>query len=90
MAAYVIYNRDTTRLVRRADGSEYFATEAAAKRHRTRYLNDQEYAISEAVEFHDKIEKRVERTNIMTGETYMEPVNTPNYMSPASEAYWAM
>jgi hypothetical protein len=90
MAAYVIYHRDTTRLARRATGDEYFATEAAAKRHRTRYLNDKEYAISEAVEFHDRIEKSAARVNIMTGETYMEPVNTPNYMSPASEAYWAM
>lgn len=90
MAAYVIYHRETTRLVRRANGDEYFATEAAAKRHRTRYLNDQDYMISEAVEFHDSIEKKVERVNIMTGETYVEPVNTPNYMSPASEAYWAM
>ena len=90
MAAYVIYHRETTLLARRANGDEYFATEAAARRHRTRYLNDQDYLISEAVEFHDNIEKKVERVNIMTGQPYMESVNTPNYMSPASEAYWAM
>jgi uncharacterized protein (UPF0128 family) len=90
MAAYVIYHRDTTRLARRANGDEYFASEAAAKRHRTRYLNDQDYLISEAVNFHDNIEQVVARVNIRTGQTYMEPVNTPNYMSPASEAYWQM
>lgn len=32
----------------------------------------------------------VERTNIMTGKTYMEPRNTPRCCSPASEAYWSM
>ena len=34
--------------------------------------------------------KMVERTNLMTGKKYMEPANTPNYCSPASEAYWTM
>ena len=32
----------------------------------------------------------VERTNIMSGEKFMEDINTPNYMSPASEAYFSM
>lgn len=34
--------------------------------------------------------KMVERVNLMSGKTYMEAENTPNYCSPASEAYWSM
>ena len=34
--------------------------------------------------------KMVEKVNMMSGKTYMEAENTPNYMSPASEAYWSM
>lgn len=34
--------------------------------------------------------KMVERTNLMSGLTYMEPEDTPSFCSPASEAYWAM
>jgi len=26
----------------------------------------------------------------MSGKPMVEPVNTPNYMSPSSEAYWSM
>jgi hypothetical protein len=32
----------------------------------------------------------VERVNLMSGEKYMEAEDTPNYCSPASEAYWSM
>lgn len=32
----------------------------------------------------------VERHNLMSGLPYMEDINTPNYCSPASEAYWSM
>ena len=40
--------------------------------------------------FYSRIEKQVERRNIMSGKLYMEAVNTPNHCSPASEAYWSM
>jgi hypothetical protein len=36
------------------------------------------------------VEPMVERKNMMTGKKYMESINTPGYMSPASEAYWSM
>jgi hypothetical protein len=32
----------------------------------------------------------VQRRNLMSGELYMEAEDTPNYCSPASEAYWSM
>ena len=47
-------------------------------------------AIAEAEYYAKNIEKFVTRKNLMTGATYEESVNTPNYMSPASEAYWSM
>ena len=48
------------------------------------------YAIARKNLFHDTIEKTVERTVMGTDRVYREPVNTPNYMSPASETYWSM
>ena len=35
-------------------------------------------------------EPMVERINLMSGEPYMERLNTPPYLSPASETYWSM
>ena len=34
--------------------------------------------------------KMVRRINIMSGKEFWEAENTPNYCSPASEAYWSM
>jgi hypothetical protein len=47
-------------------------------------------AIAEAEYYKKNIEKFVTRKNMMSGKQYTESVNTPNYMSPASEAYWSM
>ena len=48
------------------------------------------YAIAEADYFHNTIEKSRTRTNMMSKAQYTETVNTPSYMSPASESYWSM
>jgi hypothetical protein len=47
-------------------------------------------AIAEAEYYSKNIERFVTRKNMMSGKEYTESVNTPNYMSPASEAYWSM
>ena len=47
-------------------------------------------AIAEADYYHKNIERFVTRTNMMSGQEYRESINTPNYMSPSSEAYWSM
>jgi hypothetical protein len=48
-----------------------------------------QYAIALADIFYRDIEPKVLRRNLMTGAEYEEPVNTPLYMSPASETYWS-
>ena len=48
------------------------------------------YGIAEAEYFHKSIEKSRTTSNMMSGKPIVEPVNTPNYMSPSSEAYWSM
>ena len=48
------------------------------------------YGIAEADYFHKSIEKSRTTSNMMSGKPMVEPVNTPNYMSPSSEAYWSM
>ena len=75
------------------------AAQAALTRMSKRYranlketVNDPQYryGIAEANYFHSTIEKSRTRTNMMSKAEYTESVNTPNYMSPASEAYWSM
>lgn len=48
------------------------------------------YAIAEAAHFHKNIEKQRKVKVLFSDKELIEPVNTPNYMSPASEAYWSM
>jgi hypothetical protein len=87
--AYVVFNTETTRLVRRKNGAETFKTAAAAQAHITRSLDGSKYAVAAANDYYANIEQQVERVNLITGKTYMESVNTPGFMSPASEAYWS-
>jgi hypothetical protein len=98
---YVIYDKATTRIKGKLDG---YKTAAAAKRALTlmekarRAGGDHNwenhckrlFAIAEDRYFYGRIQKTVTRTNLMTGAEYEESVNTPIYMSPASETYWSM
>ena len=87
----------------RPDHRQSYKTMAAAKAALTRMskryradlldsVNDPvfRYAIAEADYFHKSIEKSRTTSNMMSGKPIVEPVNTPNYMSPSSEAYWSM
>lgn len=103
---YVIYDKDTSKIleVRNANGrrnSRYYGM-PAAKAALTRYSKksglmptDAEYplykfGIAEVGYYAKTLEKQVERTNLLTGEKFMESVNTPYYCSPSSETYWSM
>ena len=97
--SYIVYHTESTVIPRmkRGYGSQSFATERAAKAALTRALRDgkidgvrADYSIADSRTFHDSIEKEVERVNLMSGNKYMERVNTPISCSPASETYWSM
>lgn len=91
--AFVVYHTASTILLER--NNQNYATKGAAKAALTRYskkiaINVEEYSITDAVNFFTNVEKKVTRKNLMSGLEYQEPVNTPNYMSPACESYWSM
>ena len=48
------------------------------------------YAVTGIDDYNANVVHMVERVNLMSGVKYMEKSNTPNYCSPASEAYWSM
>lgn len=48
------------------------------------------YGVASIEHYQTKVVKMVERTNMMSGKTYLEPSNTPGFMSPSSEVYWSM
>ena len=86
----------------RPDHRQYYKTMSAAKAGLTRIKKaenllptdpnyaDFRYAIAEVEYFHKTIEKTRTRKNMMSGLDFTETVNTPGYMSPASESYWSM
>lgn len=100
---YVIYDKASTRTVGKAYKTMP-AAQAAITRLSKKYWrdhlntadfsldNDPKYNLgaAEANYFHENIEKKVKRTNLMSGKEYYESVNTPRYCSPSSEAYWSM
>ncbi len=55
---------------------------------RTHVAQRDNYVVMTADEY-EQVEPMVEKTNMMTGKKFMESINTPNYMSPSSEAYWS-
>ena len=94
---YVVYEVASTKLV----STKEYITRSAAKAAKTRHINkefkrtgnpllDDCYAVASVADYYANIEKQVTRVNLMSGKEYQESVNTPNYCSPASEAYWAM
>ena len=103
---YVIYNKATTRTVGKMSYKTHAAAQAAITRwskvwfrecYTALYPNVDRsedpifvYGIAEINHFYANIEKKRVRKNLMTGEDYIESVNTPLHMSPASETYWSM
>jgi len=93
--SYVVYDVGTTQTVNEKRWSrETFKTEAAAKAARTRMIKKWKYEptqleIAEVAFYTQSIAATVTRTNLMTGNTYQESVNTPMCCSPSSETYWS-
>jgi hypothetical protein len=94
--AYVVYNIQSTQTVNEKRwGRETYKTEAAAKAARTRMIKRLKYdadtlAVAEVAFYTQNVAATVTRTNLMTGKTYQESVNTPMCCSPSSETYWSM
>lgn len=102
---FVVYHKQTTEIVGkdlRPDHRKTYKSYAAALAAITRagkkmgiWETDPNhpkfsYGVARKEGFHANIEKQVVRTNLMTGKEYVESINTPSYMSPASETYWSM
>jgi hypothetical protein len=92
----VVYNVETTAIVRAKPFVDaVFKSMGAAKACKTRLVKNGKYTaeqleVADYVVYKTLIEATVEKTNMMSGKTYRESVNTPNYCSPSSEAYWSM
>ena len=69
-----------------------YKTFGSARATRTRLCRKAGYSVDQLSIIDTKYYKpqMVERTNLMTGETYQEDVNTPNFCSPSSESFWSM
>lgn len=102
---FVVYHKETTQIVGkdlRPDHSKSYKSMEAAKAAITRaakklgvWETDPQhpkfvYGVARKSGFHETIEKKVRKTNMMTGQEYEESVNTPLHMSPSSETYWSM
>jgi hypothetical protein len=102
---FVVYHKQTTQIVGkdlRPDHRKTYKSHAAALAAITRAANklgiwetDPQhpkyvYGVARKEGFHETIEKKVVKTNLMTGKEYVESVNTPVHMSPSSETYWSM
>jgi len=49
-----------------------------------------QFGYADAGYFHQHIEKTETRRNLMTGQEFTQPVNTPRACDPSSELYWSM
>ena len=98
-----IIGKPDSKGVARPDHRQSYKTMAAAKAGLTRICKaegllptdpnyaEYRYAICQADYFHKLVEKKVKKTSLMDPtKEFMEPVNTPGYMSPSTERYWSM
>jgi hypothetical protein len=49
-----------------------------------------DWGYAEAKYFHEHIERQVRKINLMTGEAFVQPANTPRSCDPSTETYWSM
>jgi hypothetical protein len=93
--SFVIYNKESTRILKRRNGARTYADLSSAKAGLTRAVNAgkvnrDDYAIAEASEFYTHIEKQETKRNLLSGQEFTQPVNTPLCCDPSSETYWSM
>ena len=93
--SYVVYHKESTRILKKRNGGYWYADFSAAQAGLTRAVNAgrvkrEDYAIAEVNEFHRRIEKQETKRNLMSGKEFTQPVNTPLCCDPSSETYWSM
>lgn len=94
--AYVIYHKESTLILRKRWYQKPYETIGAAKAGLTRAcrkdpkLVREEYDIADTKTFHEKIEKFVERKNLLSREPIQVRVNEPACTDPSTETYWSM
>jgi len=49
-----------------------------------------EYGVAHVDHYRTSVVRMVERRNLISGKTYLEPSNTPGCCSPSTETYWSM
>ena len=69
-----------------------YKTFGSARATRTRLCNKAGYTVDQLsiIDTRHYKPRMVTCTNLMTGKTFEEDVNTPNCCSPASETFWSM
>jgi hypothetical protein len=92
IVSYYIISRGTGLIV--SDGpnkTRAYKTFGAAQATRTRLCRKSGWELNTLDIVNTQVyqPRMVERTNIMTGKTFMEDVNTPYYCSPSSETFWS-
>jgi hypothetical protein len=89
--SYLIYNIETTRIVRPNSWHKGYKTLAAATAAFTRQgLSYDECAIAETEDFTKNIEKEEIRYNLLTRKPFSIKVNTPACCDPSTETYHSM
>ena len=93
--SYLIVNVGTDRAYGKYSWDrKIYPTERGAKGACTKlnkdYGNTTQWKVMTVAEYNARPVKMVERTNLMSGQKYMEAEDTPNFCSPASESYWSM
>lgn len=95
--SFVIYNKETTIILRKHWYDQPYATEAAAKAALTRFIKAgwevkrEDFAIADTKTFCASIEKKEIRHGIVhaEGKEFSVGVNTPWTTGPWSETYWS-
>ena len=90
---FYIINRATGQI--ESDGphsTRAYKTFGAARATRTRLCRKRGWSVSELsiVDTRHYRPRMVEKTNLMTGQKFLEDANTPYFCSPSSESYWSM
>jgi len=100
MSYYLVHQNTGNIITDRGGRWQAYKTQAAAKACRTRVVAKKGFCQDDLVivrqdnlqQFRHahNIPTKVERTNIMTGQKFMEDIDTPYFCSPSSESYWSM